>query len=126
MSDIPWDRLIEQAVRARDHAWAPYSKFSVGAALLAGGDVYASCNVENASFPVGICAERGALCAAVGAGKRKMEALVVVAGPMIPPCGMCRQALSEFGDMKVLLVGLDGEQRSETTLSALLPGPFSL
>ncbi len=126
MSDIPWDRLIEQAVRARDHAWAPYSKFSVGAALLAGGDVYASCNVENASFPVGICAERGALCAAVAAGKRKMEALVVVAGPMIPPCGMCRQALSEFGDMKVLLVGLDGEQRSETTLSALLPGPFSL
>jgi cytidine deaminase len=120
---IDWAALELAARTARSNAHAPYSGFAVGAAVLAGGRVFAGCNVENASYPVGLCAERGALAAAVAAGMKRIEAVLVVAGGPTSPCGMCRQALAEFGTaMPVRLVGDDGA--IETDLAELLPSPF--
>jgi cytidine deaminase len=99
----------------------------VGAAVRAGGRVFPGCNVENASYGLTVCAERVAVCAAVAAGERELEAVVVASGtvPPTPPCGMCLQTLSEFAgpDLPVLLVGARGS-RVETTLGALLPLAF--
>jgi cytidine deaminase len=121
--DIDWAPLERAARGARANAHAPYSGFAVGAAVLAGGRVHAGCNVENASYPVGLCAERAALAAAVAAGARSIDAVLVVAAAMVSPCGMCRQALAEFGPaMPVRLVGDDGAR--ETSLADLLPSPF--
>jgi cytidine deaminase len=121
---IDWAALERAARTARDHAHAPYSGFPVGAAVLAGGRIHAGCNVENASYPVGLCAERAALAAAVCAGATSIEAVaVVVGGAPASPCGMCRQALAEFGPaVPVRLIGDDGFV--ETGLDRLLPSPF--
>jgi len=120
-------RLLEAAVEARANAHAPYSGFRVGAAVLGRhGGIYAGCNVENASYPVSMCAERGAIAAAVAAGERALEAVLILADAAAPcpPCGMCRQALAEFGpDMAVVLVGATGKT-DETTLRDLLPRAF--
>jgi cytidine deaminase len=124
------DRLRElareaRAVRAR--AFAPYSRFRVGAAVLAGGAIHRGCNVENASYGLTVCAERNAVAAAVAAGARRIEAVAVASGtaPPTPPCGACLQVLAEFGApaTPVLLVGKSGA-RVETTLGALLPRSF--
>ena len=127
MSNIDWEPLIKAALKVRKKAYAPYSKYRVGAALRADrGRIFAACNVENASYPVCICAEQVAIGAAVSAGCRQFQALVVATpGPRpAPPCGMCRQALSEFGPtMPVLLVTPEGVQE-EWTLADLLPGAF--
>jgi len=125
-----WEPLIAAARTAREHAYAPYSRFAVGAALLMeDGSIVAGCNVENRSYPVGICAERSALAAAVTRGLRRPQAAVVVTAtsPPSPPCGMCREALRELGadEMPVLLVNLDGE-RQEWSLETLLPFRFEL
>jgi len=125
-----WELLRSAAREARDRAYAPYSSFRVGAAVLASGRVFAGCNVENASFPVGICAERAALAAAVAAGCRDLEAVLVLGPKPVAPCGMCRQALAEFNPCAaVLIAGAESGDDIETTLDALLPlqfGPSSL
>ncbi len=127
--------MIAAAAQAREQAYAPYSGFAVGAALLAAdGTVYCGCNIENAAFPAGICAERAALSAAVSQGCRSFVALALLGGPVDAaqidtycwPCGVCRQALSEFcaAEMPVF------SARSQTdyqcvTLRELLPLAFS-
>jgi cytidine deaminase len=116
------------ALAAMRHAYAPYSHFRVGAALRAtDGTVVAGCNVENAAFPSGTCAERGALAAAVAGGHRQFDLLVVAtdAGDPTPPCGMCRQALMEFSPALRILAVTTGGKRDEWLLSDLLPQPFT-
>lgn len=121
--------LLAEAEAARAAAHAPYSRFQVGAALLAeDGSVQRGVNVENASYPAGICAERGAIAAAVATGKRRFTA-IAIAGPegvAITPCGICRQVLSEFspdGALRVIARDAAGAIRA-TTIGALLPGAF--
>jgi cytidine deaminase len=128
------ERLVAAAIQARGRAYAPYSRYRVGAALLTKrGNVYAGCNVENATFGATICAERSAVASMVSAGDRDPVACVVVtAGPRPgSPCGICRQVLSEFaGDMKVVMLAQDGRgkvvARADSRLSSLLPSAFRL
>jgi cytidine deaminase len=120
------DGLVEAARQAKERAYAPYSNFHVGAALLAGGNVYHGANIENASYPLSVCAERNAVAAAVIAGDRSLEVVAVVADEdhPTPPCGGCRQVLNEFGpDMLVVCESLTGK-RAEWRLSELLPHAF--
>lgn len=121
------EELMEVAKAYRLRAYAPYSHFQVGAAVLTrAGHVYGGCNIENASYPVACCAERTAIFKAVSEGERDIEALAVVAdtdGPCAP-CGMCRQAISEFRIPRILMGNLKGEVR-EVTLAELLPFAFS-
>ncbi len=120
--------LVAAARAARRRAYAPYSRFQVGAALLAGGRVFTGCNVENASYGLTVCAERNAVGAMAGAGLRRVEAVAVASAtvPPTPPCGMCLQVLAEFAgpDLPVILAGARGA-RVETTLGALLPQAFT-
>jgi cytidine deaminase len=121
--------LLAEADAARANAYAPYSDFAVGAALLAGdGSVHRGCNVENASYPAGLCAERGAVAAAVALGHRRFQAIAVAGPPgvAIAPCGICRQVLSEFspdGALGVVTRGADGAPRA-ARIADLLPGAF--
>ena len=120
------DRLVAAAVKAKRRAYAPYSNFHVGAAVLAGGRVFTGVNVENASYPVSVCAERNAVAAAVTGGKTKIDVVAVVADAEdpTPPCGGCRQVLNEFGpEMLVVCEGASG-RRAEWVLSAILPHAF--
>lgn len=121
---IDWDALKAAAISARENAYAPYSKFKVGAAILADGKIFTGCNVENVSFPVGICAERGALCAAVAAGCKTIDAVVIVAETPITPCGMCRQALAEFNP-EVPIVMISNQLEQDASLGQLFPDPFN-
>jgi cytidine deaminase len=123
-----FDRLLEEATRVREHAYAPYSKYKVGAALATGnGEIYAGCNVENASFPAGICAERGAIMKMVADGHRDPVAIVVVTRDGASPCGVCRQMLVEFArDMPVAIIALDDETGRVVSLADLLPNAFEL
>jgi cytidine deaminase len=124
-----WSPLLEAAWEAWGHAYAPYSHFQVGAALLTRtGTVVPGCNVENAAYPVTHCAERTAICAAVASGLRPGElvALVVVteAAQLTPPCGACRQVLAEFAeDLPILLANRGG--RALHRLQDLLPHAFT-
>ena len=119
---MDWDSLVDAAWSAREQAYAPYSKFAVGAALLAAeGRIFVGCNVENLSFGLSNCAERVAVATAVAAGAREFLAVAVVADTDVPvsPCGACRQVLSEFGVGRVM-VASRGE-RLEFGLEELLP-----
>ena len=120
--------LVQQALDVRQHAYAPASRFHVGAAVLArDGRTFVGCNVENASYGLTICAERAAVCAAVAAGERELVAVAIATDLEEParPCGACRQVLAEFGiGMQVALVGRGGV-RCDTTLASLLPDPFT-
>jgi cytidine deaminase len=123
------DRELVEAARAvRRRAYAPYSRFTVGAALrTVTGEIYTGCNVENASFGLTVCAERHAIAAAVAAGDRAYQAIAIASGssPPAPPCGACRQVLSEFApEISVLLVGPRGPAL-RGSLSRLLPHRFS-
>jgi cytidine deaminase len=126
------DRLIDAASRARERAYAPYSRYAVGAAIeTASGKVFAGCNVENASYGACLCAERNAVAQMVVAGESSPVACAVVTGGRSPgaPCGICRQVLSEFApDLLVVLVadGRHGRTRVDTTLASLLPLAFRL
>jgi len=132
MTSPPPQDLLLAAQQALRNAHAPYSGFRVGAAIrTSSGRIFAGCNVENASYPVSLCAERGALAALVASGEREiLEVLIVTEGPTpCPPCGMCRQALWEFGpEAMVHMVAQDGRSRT-LALRTLLPeafGPGSL
>lgn len=120
------ERLIEAARRAQEKAYAPYSNFSVGAAVLgADGRVFSGCNVENSSFGLTVCAERNAVAAALVGGTQPTAVAVVVNGKLVPPCGACRQVLAEFDSgMPVVLASTTDGHREVTSLDALLPGAF--
>lgn len=123
------DPLIDAALAARGMAYAPYSRFAVGAALRTpDGAIHAGCNVENAAYPQGTCAEAGAIAAMALAGGRRIAELVVAGGGDAPctPCGGCRQKLREFGgpDMVIRIVGTAGQTLLHTSLAELLPHSF--
>lgn len=123
------EELVNQALEAREKAYAPYSHFKVGAALLTtDGEVFTGCNVENASYGLTVCAERVALFKAVSRGRRSFSAIAIVAGTdnYCSPCGACRQVLAEFGgSTKVYMANRKGEYR-EMTVAELLPAAFNL
>ncbi len=125
-----YNKLIVEALTAREHAYAPYSNFKVGASLLCvGGDVFTGCNIENASYGTTICAERVAFSSAIANGKRKFNSIVIVGGKdeindFCYPCGACRQFMAEFcgADFKIVL--FDGVESRVVTLGELLPNSF--
>jgi cytidine deaminase len=126
---MDWEPLVAAATAARAHAYAPYSHFAVGAAvLMEDGSIHAAANVENCIPALSICAERNAMSAAASAGLRRPQAVAVVTGATPParPCGLCRQTLVEFvKDLPILVVNSQGV-REETSLTELFPQPFSL
>jgi cytidine deaminase len=119
-------RLIQLALEVRERAYAPYSNYRVGAALVTpSGRYFTGANVENAAYPTSMCAERVAIFKAVSEGEREFVALAVVTGNGGTPCGSCRQVMAEFGlDTVVLIADAQGVLRQEASLSELLPGAF--
>ena len=122
------DTLFAAATAAQARAYAPYSRFKVGAALLADdGAVHAGCNVENAAYPVGSCAEAGAIAAMVAAGGRAIRAVLVFGegSELVTPCGACRQRIREFAapETRIAIAGPEGI-RAHFTLEELLPASF--
>ncbi len=130
MSNNSAESLLILAKLAQENAYAPYSKFKVGAAIMSeDGQQFSGCNVENAAFPSGQCAEAGAIAAMVSQGARKIKEILIL-GPsnkICPPCGGCRQKMQEFAtpDTKVYLSNSDGEI-TELTMSELMPLAFDL
>lgn len=128
LSDSEINILIKKALKVRDNAYTPYSKFKVGAALMTeDGRIYEGCNVENSSYGATICAERTAFLSALASGERKFKAIAVVADLPEPcsPCGICRQFMSEFGlDLLVIRANLNGAY-DINPLSVWLPGAFT-
>ncbi|HZS38787.1 MAG TPA: cytidine deaminase [Polyangia bacterium] len=125
MNDM--DALIAAAKAVRKNAHAPYSRYQVGAAVRGDdGKIYAGCNVENASYGLALCAERGAVAQAIAAGAKKITAAAVITStsPPAAPCGMCRQTLAEFArDLPIALIN-DAGERVDVTLAELLPRAF--
>lgn len=126
LTDEMRQKLIETALVAREWAYAPYSQYRVGAALLTGsGRIYDGVNVENAAYPSSMCAERVAVFKAVSEGEHNFVALAVASSNGGTPCGACRQVLAEFGlDTLMLVVNEKGEILQESPLSSLLPSAF--
>ncbi len=126
LTDDLKERLIESSLGARRWAYAPYSNYAVGAALLtSSGKIYVGVNIENAAYPTSICAERVAVFKAVSEGEKNFTAIAVASSTGGEPCGACRQVLSEFGsNTKVLVVNEDGDILQETTVAELLPHAF--
>ena len=134
-----YDELVQKAIEMTKMSYVPYSHFHVGAALLdKNGKIWTGCNIENATYGATNCAERTAIFKAVSEGGRDFEAIAIVGGPedadgspvleeFCPPCGICRQVLSEFcsKDFKIILANKKGEQKL-FTLAELLPESFSL
>lgn len=121
------EELVSAARAARKNAYAPYSHYAVGAAVLtASGKVYTGCNVENAAYPSGLCAERVAIFKAVADGEREMLAVVVVTSNLGSPCGACRQVLSEFAedDAVIVLAAAKGNRRKKYTMKQILLDRF--
>ncbi|MEM7295021.1 MAG: cytidine deaminase [Pseudomonadota bacterium] len=123
------DDLIAAARAVRENAYAPYSGYPVGAAVrTVSGMVFVGCNVENVAYPQGTCAEAGAIAAMCAAGEREVAEIAVIADAStpVPPCGGCRQKLSEFAAAEVpITLATTSGARETTTLGALLPGVFS-
>lgn len=122
------DQLTEAALAVQQNAYAPYSKFRVGAALIVPqGAVFSGCNVENASYGLSNCAERAAIAAMVGSGHKEMQAIVVASSGGVSPCGACRQVLAEFGKQcTVYCYDSDALRITQVfQLTDLLPGQFS-
>lgn len=126
LTDELKEKLIETALGVRRWAYAPYSKYHVGAALLtSSGKIYDGVNVENAAYPTSMCAERTAVFKAVSEGEKKFLAIAVASSNGGTPCGACRQVLSEFGlDTLVLVINGQGQIKREMTVAELLPGSF--
>jgi len=124
--DIP--ALVAAASAARERAYAPYSRFAVGAVVLtASGRIFPGCNIENAAYSSCLCAERVALTSAYAAGEREIVAMAVVAdtsGP-VSPCGTCRQVIHELAPHCIVVLGNTRGQTLQTTPQALLPGGFT-
>ena len=123
--------LINKAIEAREKAYAPYSNFKVGAALLTkDGKIYQGCNIENASFSMTNCAERTAFFKAISEGNKEFKAIAIVGGKdkleFCPPCGACRQVMREFCNKDFKIILFDGEDESTYTLGELLPLNFKL
>lgn len=122
------EELIKYAIKVRENAYAPYSNFKVGACLLAkSGKIYCGCNVENSSFGATNCAERTALFSAVANGEREFEKIAIIGSNpdnYAYPCGICRQVLSEFGDLKVIVAKNENDYK-EFKLSDLLSHSFN-
>lgn len=120
--------LIQQAQSVMDNAYAPYSRFRVGAAILTdNGNIYSGCNVENAAYPIGSCAEAGAISAMVAAGETTIAAIAVagIGEALCTPCGGCRQRIREFAsESTVILICSDQQVRHTTSLAELLPLSF--
>jgi cytidine deaminase len=128
ITDECLNELIAAARQARVHAYAPYSNYPVGAAVMArSGKIYTGCNVENAAFPSGLCAERVAIFKAISEGERDLLALAVVTSNLGSPCGACRQVLSEFArkDAEVILANGRGNRRKRFTMESILPDRFT-
>lgn len=126
MDESAWADLKRAALEARANAYAPYSGFAVGAALLGeSGRVFTGCNVENASYGATFCAERAALAAAVVAGERELRALVIASGAKspTPPCGICRQCLTELAP-GLAIRSYAGDARGDYELASLFPEAF--
>jgi cytidine deaminase len=125
-SEAAIEELVAAAAAAREQAYAPYSGFPVGAALLAGGRVFTGVNVEIASYPISVCAEHNAVAAMVIGGERTIDAIAVVTGAEepTPPCGGCRQALWEFGRDALVVCATTGGARTTSTMRELLPDAF--
>lgn len=120
--------LVALAKKARENAYAPYSKFKVGAVLeTASGKIYTGANVENSSYGLSMCAERIAIFKAVSDGETDFKRLVVIANTkdVVSPCGACRQVMAEFGNFEVILANTSGKIK-KTDVNALLPGAFNL
>lgn len=126
LSEQQRKELISKARQVRKHAYAPYSEYAVGSALLAeSGEYYTAVNVENAAYPASMCAERAAVFQAIACGERKLMAIAVVTENGGSPCGACRQVLSEFAkDLEVIIANAKGEVVMETNLQELLPYSF--
>ncbi len=126
LTDKQRQQLIETSLGARRWAYAPYSKYAVGAAVLtSSGVIYDGVNIENAAYPTSMCAERVAVFKAVSEGETDFIAIAVATSNGGTPCGACRQVLSEFGlETKVLIINGDGIIEQETTVAELLPGAF--
>ncbi|MBD1204524.1 MAG: cytidine deaminase [Rhodobacteraceae bacterium] len=121
--------LLAAATEVREKAYAPYSRFKVGAALrTTGGTVHVGCNVENVAYPEGTCAEAGAIAAMVAGGETRIAEILVIADSPepVPPCGGCRQKIAEFAgqEVRVTLCTTDGKQKV-MTVAELLPGVFT-
>lgn len=118
--------LIKKALEAQKKAYVPYSKFKVGAALVAeDGKIYTGCNIENAAYSVSICAERTAIFKAISEGNRKIKIIAVVANSDFTyPCGVCRQAINEFGKNATIIVAKSEDEYKEYKLDDLLPHSF--
>ena len=127
LTDAAIRRLEKSARAAAARAYAPYSKFPVGAAVVGGsGKIYSGCNVENAAFGLCNCAERTAIFSAVAAGESLVSAVAIFTPTSLPtaPCGACRQVINEFGPDALVISVCDSKNRIETRLSALLPAAF--
>ena len=123
--------VIDAAIEARDAAYADYSSYRVGAAIIDdAGSLHVGCNVENASYPLGTCAETGAIAAMIAAGGRRIRTIAVAGGretlDVCTPCGGCRQRIHEFADGETRILLLDGGQWRAWSIEALLPEGFSL
>lgn len=127
VSDSTREKVIQAALRVRQWAYVPYSKYPVGAALLvSSGRIFTGVNVENAAYPTTMCAERVAVFKAISEGERKFEAIAVVTDNGGSPCGSCRQVLAEFGlGTVVWIADQEGNLVEETTVGDLLPAAFT-
>lgn len=129
LTEVELQKLVDAALTARQSAYAPYSDFLVGAAILSvDGQIFLGCNVENASYGLTTCAERSAVSAAIVQRQKLWRAIAVASRGAVTPCGACRQVLYEFGPtLEVILVDAEcGQIRSRWTAETLLPGAFSL
>ncbi len=125
---VTLDELIRIASEYRQQAYAPYSKFPVGAAVLAeSGDIFGGCNIENGVLGLTNCAERVAIASTVAAGQRSFLQIVIVAHPLSPPCGACRQVISEFASSNLIVTAVDADNpkvQQSWSMEELLPDDF--